>query len=80
MIDPIHPFAELFAQLGLPSGEADIRQFLVENTPLAADILLANAPFWTPPQAAFLREECLKDADWAPVIDRLNLALRSPRG
>lgn len=79
MNSPTHPFSELFAQLGLPSGEADIRQFLATHTPLATDILLPNAPFWSPTQAAFLREECLKDADWAAVVDQLNLALRSPR-
>lgn len=79
MNTPTHPFSELFAQLGLPAQEADIEQFLRTHAPLARDVLLANAPFWTPTQATFLREECLKDADWASVVDQLNLALRAPR-
>jgi hypothetical protein len=77
MNSPTHPFSELFQQLGLPAGETDIRQFLTSHTPLATDVLLPNAPFWTPTQSAFLREEALKDADWAAVIDQLNLALRA---
>lgn len=75
---PDHSFSELFAQLGLPSDAAGIRQFLQSHTPLAADIALPAAPFWTTAQAAFLREEILKDADWAEVIDRLNTSLRAP--
>ena len=75
---PDHSFSELFDQLGLPSDEAGMRQFLQSHTPLAADIALPAAAFWTTAQAAFLREEILKDADWAEVIDRLNMSLRAP--
>lgn len=74
---PDHPFSELFAQLGLPTDEPGMRQFLKTHTPLAAEIALPAAPFWSPTQAAFLREEILKDADWAEVIDQLNMSLRS---
>jgi hypothetical protein len=77
MNTPAHHFLELFAQLGLPSGEQDIRRFIAQHTPLAANIALADAPFWTKAQAAFLREELLGDADWADVIDQLNLSLRA---
>lgn len=76
MNSPTHPFSELFEQLGLPASDAEIRQFLARHTPLATDVLLPNAPFWTPTQSTFLREELLKDADWAVVIDQLNVALR----
>lgn len=76
MDQQLHPLTELFAQLGLPGDEASIRQFLAAHAPLASDIDLPDAPFWTPTQAAFLREETLGDADWVPVIDRLNLLLR----
>ncbi len=72
----IHQFSDLFAQLGLPDDEPAIRQFLSAHRPLAADIALADAPFWTASQAAFLREEILEDADWAELVDQLNLALR----
>lgn len=74
----VHRFSELFAQLGLPSDEAGIRQFIKAHTPLAANIELPEAPFWTAAQAAFLREEILEDADWAELVDQLNLALRQP--
>ena len=76
MDKPIHRFSELFAQLGLPCGEQDIRQFIAAHTPLAADVKLPDAPFWTPAQAAFLREALLQDADWAELVDQLSEALR----
>jgi hypothetical protein len=73
-----HRFSELFAQLGLPADPQGIQDFLAAHTPLAADVLLADAPFWTAAQAALLREEICEDADWAEVVDQLNAALRSP--
>ena len=76
MDQPIHQFSDLFAQLGLPSDEAAIQQFIITNSPLRSDIDLADAPFWTASQAAFLKEEKLEDADWAELVDHLNLALR----
>ena len=76
MEKPVHLFTELFAQLGLPAELNAINHFIEVHTPLATDIRLSDAPFWTPAQAAFLREEILEDADWAEVIDQLNIALR----
>ena len=76
MDQPIHRFSDLFAQLGLPADEQAIRQFIASHGPLRADILLADAPFWTASQAAFLKEEKLEDADWAELVDQLDLALR----
>lgn len=76
MEKPVHRFTELFAQLGLPSDEQGILRFLVTHAPLAAEVALADAPFWTPAQATFLREEILEDADWAELVDQLNAALR----
>lgn len=72
-----HRFSDLFAQLGLPSDEMGIRSFLKSHATLPPQVRLADAPFWTPAQAAMLREELLEDADWAPVIDQLNLALHA---
>ena len=40
------------------------------------EIALADAFFWTPAQAAFLREKIQEDADWAEIVDQLNLMLR----
>ncbi|MFC7462482.1 DUF2789 domain-containing protein [Hydrogenophaga defluvii] len=71
-----HRFSELFAQLGLPADPAGIATFIQRHSPLSADVLLAEAPFWTPAQATLLREQLLVDADWAEVVDQLNAALR----
>lgn len=76
MSQTFHRFSELFAQLGLPSDEAGIQQFIQQHAPLPHAVNLADAPFWTPSQQAFLREGLLQDADWAEVIDQLNSALR----
>lgn len=69
-----HEFGDLFAQLGLPSGEADIRKFIAEHA-IAEDTRLPDADFWTRTQAEFLREAWKADADWASVIDQLNISL-----
>lgn len=71
----IHPFSELFAQLGLASDETSIRTFISEHAPLPDRMRLEEAPFWSTAQAQLLREERLDDADWAEVVDQLNLAL-----
>ncbi|CAN5387628.1 DUF2789 domain-containing protein [soil metagenome] len=70
-----HTMSDLFAQLGLPSEEADIQAFIASHRPLPGGAALADAPFWSTNQARFLREEILEDADWAEVVDQLNLAL-----
>ena len=72
-----HEFSDLFDQLGLASDEDSIHQFIVANAPLPEAVRLEEAPFWTAPQARLLRESLAQDADWAVVVDRLNVALRS---
>ena len=71
----LHTLNNLFAQLGLPSNDDEIENFIRTHSHLAGYLTLAEAPWWTPSQAAFLREEILKDADWAEVIDQLNARL-----
>lgn len=71
----LHTLNNLFAQLGLPSSDDEIENFIQTHSHLAGYLTLAEAPYWTPAQAAFLREEMLKDADWAEVIDQLNARL-----
>jgi len=73
---PVHSLPALFQQLGLAADPASIDAFLATHAPLKADLALEDAFFWTPAQAAFLREEILEDADWAEVVDQLNLMLR----
>jgi hypothetical protein len=77
MDSPNHTLADLFSQLGLPNTEADIRQFIESHRPLSDEVRLADAPCWSGAQAQFLRDEILEDADWAEVVDQLNLMLRA---
>ncbi len=70
-----HNMVNLFQQLGLPSSEDDIQDF-IEHHPLDAQTNIFDASFWSPNQAKFLREQIKVDADWAAVIDALNIALR----
>ena len=70
-----HTISDLFAQLGLPSEERDIRDFVVEHGSMPDGARLADAQFWSEAQARFLRQAILEDADWAHVIDELNLML-----
>ncbi|WP_333796061.1 DUF2789 domain-containing protein [Rheinheimera sp.] len=70
-----HSFSQLFDQLGLRSDSNSIEQFIKEHR-LDADQALSKASFWTPAQAAFLRESYQQDADWVEVIDQLNQRLR----
>ena len=71
-----HPMSELFAQLGLANDSASIEAFIRDHAPLAADVCLNEAPFWTPAQAALLREERAEDADWTEIVEQLDAALR----
>ncbi|GLH73100.1 hypothetical protein GETHLI_16020 [Geothrix limicola] len=72
----VHSMTSLFAQLGLPSAPAEIQAFIESRRPLAPGLALHEAPFWTPSQAGFLREEIQNDADWADIIDELDSGLR----
>jgi len=76
MESPNHPLKELFSQLGLASDGSSINEFIKAHSPLANGILLSDAPFWKPSQAAFLRDECSKNADWSETVDLLNTLLR----
>ncbi len=69
--------ATLFEQLGLDSDQASIDAFVAAH-PLPEDVKLSEADFWTPQQARFLKEELREDAEWAPVVDELNVLLHSP--
>lgn len=69
--------AEPFRQLGLPDDAASIDDFVAHHCPLEPQFDLCEAPFWTPAQARVLREEIALDAEWAEVVDRLNLMLQA---
>ena len=64
----------LFAQLGLDNDENSIDAFVAQHR-LPDEVKLIDAEFWTPQQAVFLKEELRADAEWAPVVDELNVLL-----
>lgn len=71
-----HSMTQLFSQLGLPSSPAEIQAFIASKRPLDPGLALDEAPFWSPAQAGFLREQLQQDADWATIIDKLDSGLR----
>lgn len=74
---PIAPtINDLFVQLGLASDDESIDAFTAAHKPLPAILLLAQAPWWTPAQATFLREAIEEDAEWAIIVDELDDLLR----
>ncbi|AZF40346.1 hypothetical protein C4J87_0154 [Pseudomonas sp. R1-43-08] len=79
MESPVHSLSSLFKQLGLADDPASIERFVAVHSPLKPELKLADAFFWTDSQRAFLREEILEDADWAVVVDELNVMLRGGR-
>jgi hypothetical protein len=72
METPVHRLADLFGQLGLANDPSAMERFIAENSPLPAATALADAAFWSPSQALFLREQVDADADWAEVVDTLS--------
>ncbi|MFJ5255226.1 DUF2789 domain-containing protein [Pseudomonas sp. NPDC088414] len=79
MEQPTHSLPSLFEQLGLSSDPVSIEQFIATHSPLKPELHLADAFFWSKSQADFLRGEILDDADWAEVVDQLNVLLRKGR-
>lgn len=80
MENPRHSLPALFKQLGLADDPISIDQFIASHSPLKPELHLAEAFFWSKSQAQFLRDEILEDADWAEVVDQLNVMLRKGRG
>ncbi len=71
---PNKQLSDLFDQLGLSSTPEDIEAFIASHR-LPEDVKLVDAPFWTPGQSQFLKEEFREDAEWAPIVDELNVRL-----
>ncbi len=65
-----HDLSALFQQLGLGHSSQEINQFISTHQ-LPAGVALAQAHFWTPAQAAFIKEALLQDSDWAEITDKL---------
>ena len=67
---------DLFAQLGLPSEQISIENFIQTHKGLAQRTHIEDAEFWTTQQAEFIKNALVEDAEWAELIDQLNALLR----
>ena len=76
METPIHTIAALFQQLGLGSSSEEIDSFIDSSSPLASNVMLHNADIWNTSQASFLKQMKDEDADWAEIVDQLDVMLR----
>jgi hypothetical protein len=76
MYSPIHSIHSLFDQLGLASTDEAINAFVAKNGVLPGDVKLHQADFWNEAQKTFLQQMIIEDADWAEVIDELDVKLR----
>ncbi|MHC6526995.1 DUF2789 domain-containing protein [Vibrio proteolyticus] len=72
-----HSIPDLFQQLGLGSSEQEIRSFVTEHGDDLGSTPIYEASFWTPAQASFLKQALEDDADWAEVVDQLDVMLRN---
>lgn len=70
-----HTLNDLFAQLGLPSGDDAVEEFL-DRHHLGGQEHLSEAPFWSEGQSRFLQEAILDDSDWCEAVDELDTLLR----
>lgn len=71
-----HVLCDLFSQLGLPSDQDAIEQFIKSHRPLPDAVPISEAPFWSKSQRDMLKQAYIQDADWVPLVDQLNVRLR----
>ena len=71
---PAYDLKTLFDQLGLPSENGAIDDF-IEAHPLDANTKLIDAEFWTAQQAQLLKEWLRADGEEAVMVDELNVRL-----
>lgn len=71
-----HNLNSLFEQLGIPSSDLQIVEFVVQHRPIADEIPIDEANFWNPSQASFLHSALEQNSDWAQVVDQLDAQLR----
>ncbi|WP_456295846.1 DUF2789 domain-containing protein [Vibrio sp. AK197] len=72
-----HSLSELFEQLGLSGHRQDIEQFIEQHKGNVGQGALHQASFWNDSQASFLRQSLAEDADWAELVDQLDVLLRN---
>lgn len=71
-----HGMAELFEQLGLGSSAKEMKDFVNSHRQKRDTTPIYEASFWTASQSAFLRQAIEQDADWAELVDQLDVMLR----
>ncbi|CAM2758856.1 DUF2789 domain-containing protein [Vibrio mytili] len=71
-----HGMSDLFEQLGLGSSPEEIKDFVNHHRHQRDSVVLHEASFWTRSQAAFLKQAIDEDADWAELVDQLDVMLR----
>ncbi len=71
-----HSLEALFDQLGLDSSSNSIDDFININGGIAKHIEIHDADCWTKQQAQTLKTMKENDADWAVVVDELNVRMR----
>jgi hypothetical protein len=74
MEQPSHDLKTLFDQLGLPSDDKAIDDFIMAN-PLDPEIKLVEAHFLSGQQKQLLSEWLLADGEEAVLVDQLNVRL-----
>ena len=71
-----HTINDLFQQLGLPSEDGEIHQFVKSHPLENQHQRLDEASFWSPCQAGFIKECWQDDSEWCQIIDDLDARLR----
>ncbi len=71
-----HGMAELFEQLGLGNSPEQIKDFVKNHRHRQDSVPIYAANFWTASQSDFLRQAIEQDADWAELVDQLDIMLR----
>ena len=76
MESPRHTINSLFEQLGLSASDEAIAAFIAAEDNIPAPVPLYDGAMWNASQSALLREAVADDADWAEVVDQLDVLLR----
>ena len=66
--------SHLFEQLGLPSNDEDIEEFIGAHS-LAPNTCISDAEFWNDAQRAFIKEVMAQDNNWTELLDQLGVRL-----
>ncbi len=71
-----HEMSDLFEQLGLGSSPQQIEDFIKTHRNKRDTTSIYEASYWTKAQADFLKQALEQDADWAELVDQLDVMLR----